>query len=444
VIDNAEALGTSVLRRTMLEGIAAGIDAARPQRALRSAVGVEGSSLRVGDRRYDRDAYDDIVVLGGGNVAGSVASVLEEVVGHPLEGIVVSDAPASTDGITVARGDHPLPSERNVEVTRQVLERADAAEESTLVLCIVGGGGSALLAAPAAGIPLEDYRQTVDRLLKSGADVGAINTVRKHVSAIKGGRLAEALAPADVVGLAFSDVVGDDLTTIASGPLWADETTYDDAIAVIDSFDVEVPPTVREHLEAGARGERSETPTEPSAFEHVDTHLVANADTALAAASDAITSAGADVATVSAAVTGSATAAGRRFAAIPRGLDLSAEWTGPPRVFLGAGETTVHVENGGTGGPSQAFALCGAIDLASDPPAHEVVVASVDTDGIDGASDAAGAIVDATTVEDADAAGEALAASDAGPYLADRNALIETGPTGTNVNDLYLVGVAPR
>jgi hydroxypyruvate reductase len=444
VIDNAEGLGTSALRRAMLEGITAGIAAARPQRALRDAIALDGSRLTVAEEGYDLDAYDDVLVLGGGNVAGQVASVLEDVFGRPLEGVVVSDTAASTEGLTVAPGDHPLPTERNVEATRRVLERADVVTDSTLVLCIVGGGASALLAAPAAGIPLEDLRETFDRLLKSGADVGAINTVRKHVSSIKGGRLAEALAPADVVGLVFSDVVGDDLATIASGPLWADETTYADALEVLETFDVEVPPSVRDHLEAGDRGERSETPSDASAFDHVETTLVANADTALAAARSAIESAGVEVSTVSTSVTGPAPEAGRRFVALPSGLDAPADSSGQSRVFLGAGETTVNVVEGGVGGPSQSFALSGAIDLASDPPTDEVVLASVDTDGIDGASDAAGAIVDATTVDDVDAAREALAASDAGTYLADRDAQIRTGPTGTNVNDLYLVGVAPR
>jgi hydroxypyruvate reductase len=286
--------------------------------------------------------------------------------------------------------------------------------------------------------------------LRSGADIGAINTVRRHCSAIKGGRLAETLAPGTVVGLVFSDVVGDDLGTIASGPLWPDETTYADALSVLAEFEVDVSATVREHLEAGARGERSETPTAPGTFDHVDTHLIANGDTAVEAARGVVEDAGLQSHVVSTRLTGSAPELGARFARIGRNVGSEGEEpargddSGEPIVFLGAGETTVTVEGEGTGGPSQSFALRAAIDLAADPPEREIVVASVDTDGIDGASDAAGAIVDAATVDDLETARAALADNDSGGYFAGRDALIETGPTGTNVNDLYLVGVGPE
>jgi hydroxypyruvate reductase len=447
VIRNAEALATTPLRAAILDAIIAGIEAARPDRALGDVLSVKNDHLDVGDQTHDLEAFEDVVVLGGGNVAGAVVETLESSFRHrqrtpPIEGLVVSDSGGSGQWIDVAPGDHPLPTERNVEATRSILERADAATADTLVLCVIGGGGSALLAAPAESIPLADYREIIERLLASGADIGAINTVRKHCSAIKGGQLAERLAPAPVVGLVFSDVVGDDLGTIASGPLWPDETTYADALGVLETNGIEVPQTVREHLEAGARGERSETPSGvDQSFEHVDTHLIANADTAVDAARAAVAEKGFDAHVLSTTVTGAADEAGRRFGALGRSIRVAPESAGT--VCLAAGETTVHVDGTGSGGPSQAFSLGAAIDLAATQPDREVVVASVDTDGIDGASDAAGAIVDAATVEDPDRACRALADNDAGGYLAERDACIETGPTGTNVNDLYLVGVAP-
>jgi hydroxypyruvate reductase len=448
MIENETALKRTPFHSAILRAIEAGLSGGHPEWALKAVLTVDNNRLTVGDSCYDISNFEAVRIIGGGNVAGAVSTVLaDDVVPEldlPVDGAVVSDTGLNTDSIRVLPGDHPLPSERNVTATRELLDLAQSASADTLVVAIVGGGGSALLAAPAGSISLKEYRETVSALLRSGADIHDINAVRKHCSAIKGGRLAETLSPAPVLALVFSDVVGDDRSTIASGPLWPDETTYEQALAVLDEHDITVPASVRDHLEAGIRAEHPETPTGATAdFEHVKTELVASTETAIEAARDELQTAGYRTKLLSTKVTGSAEAVGKRYAHL--GRSVAASDIDTPIVLLAGGETTVKVTGDGTGGPSQTFALSAALDLAEDPPNNrKIVVASVDTDGIDGSSDAAGAIVDGSTVEDLEAARAALASNDAGSYLAGRNALIETGPTGTNVNDLYVVGVASR
>lgn len=248
-------------RRLARECALAGIDAAHPETVVRNAVARDGDELRIGDTTLSLDDYDDVVVLGGGNAASQVAAALEDALGDALSGgVVVTDDPAETKRVEVLPGDHPVPSERGVDSTRALCEAADAVDERTLVLAVITGGASALLPAPTEGLSLGDLRATTDALLDSGATIHEVNAVRKHCSALKGGRFATRLAPARVATLVFSDVVGDDLSVIGSGPTVPDPSTYADALAVLDDYDVTVPEAVRAHLEAGRDGEREETP----------------------------------------------------------------------------------------------------------------------------------------------------------------------------------------
>lgn len=424
-----EAAGREVARRA----IEAGIDAAHPRTVIAETVTVADRRLGVADAEYSLEG-NRVVLLGAGNAAGTAAAALAELLGDELDGgVVVTDGPVDVDGLEMVEGTHPLPSAANIAGAERVLDCARVAGEETLALVVVTGGASALLAQPADGVELADLRTVTEELLAAGATIDNLNAVRKHLSAVKGGRLAEALAPATTVGLLFSDVVGNRESVIASGPLTPDETAYADAAAVLERYGIDPPTAVERHLAAGERGEHAETPT-PGAdcFEAVDTHILADNRTALTAAAASLESDGYPTALLGDGLEGEAGDVGRVHAGIARSCREHGEPFTSPVALLSGGETTVTVDGDGTGGPNQEFALAAGLALDSG------VVAAVDTDGIDGASDAAGAVLDAAAVDGATARA-ALDENDAHTYLAERGALVETGPTGTNINDLRVI-----
>jgi hydroxypyruvate reductase len=422
-----------------LECLEAGIEETHPDRVVDDAIALDGDALTVDGATYDLSAYQNVIVLGGGNAAGTVAAGLEDELGDRIaDGAIVTDVPAETGAIGVVEGDHPVPSERGVEGAERVLALAESATEETLVIGVVTGGGSALLPAPAGDLSLGDLQQVTDELLACGAAIDEINAVRKHCSALKGGRLAEAAAPATVAALVFSDVVGNDLAVVASGPLTPDSSTYKEALDVVDRYDLDVPAAVRERLKRGVAGDVDETPgPDHPAFETVETHVLADGFTALAAARDRAVERGYDAHVLSSRIRGEAREAAKSHVAVAEEMRATGNPFEPPAVVLSGGETTVTLRGDGDGGPNQEFALGAALELDD----AGVVVASADTDGVDGDSDAAGAVVDAETVADDPAARDALARNDAYPFLAARDALIETGPTGTNLNDLRVLVV---
>jgi hydroxypyruvate reductase len=437
MIRDRTTLARSPAHECALDCVEAGIDAAHPREVVDEAVGRTGSQLRIDDAVYDLDAYERIVVVGGGKAAAQVAAELESLLGDVLSGgVVVTDDPCDCEQVAVVEGDHPVPSERGVEGASAVLEEANRADESTLVLAVVTGGGSALLPAPVESVGLEALQSVTDALLDSGATIDEINAVRKHCSRLKGGRLAAAAAPATVATLVFSDVVGDDLSVIASGPTVPDETTFADALAVLDRYDIDAP-AVRTHLRAGDEGSAPETPSSGDpVFDGVTTHVLADAWTALDAARETARDHGYDTLVLSSRIRGEAREAGLAHLAVAEEVVETGNPIDPPAVVLSGGECTVTVRGDGEGGPNQELALAAALELPAG-----TVLASVDTDGRDGASDAAGALVDSETVADGTAARAALDDNDAGGYLAERDARIVTGRTGTNVNDLRVLVV---
>ncbi|WP_096393953.1 glycerate kinase [Halorubrum trapanicum] len=464
-------------RELALDCVTAGIEAAHPERVVADALSLDDGVLTVtgvddATATYDLATYDRALVVGAGNAAGHFAAAVEELLGDRIDGgAVVTDDPTDTDRISVLPGDHPTPSEAGVESAREVREVAADAGADDLVVGLLTGGGSALLAAPAEGIGLADLRETTEALLASGAAIDEINAVRKHLSAVKGGRLARAAAPADVLGLAISDVTGDDPAVIASGPLSPDPTTYADALAVLDRHGIDAPAAVTDRLERGAVGDLAETPgpgDPPFDGDGVDVRIVASARTALGAAREVAAARGYEPLVLSSRVRGEAREAAKTHAAVAEECRAAGEPVEPPAVLLSAGEVTVTLgDDAGAGGPNQEFALSAAVELGGagaigvgTGDAAAVAVASVDTDGIDGATDAAGALVDDRLVGggsdggdgDGDtgsplareAAVDALDANDAYPALDAAGALLRTGPTGTNVNDLRAIVVAER
>jgi len=438
MIDQREQLERSTAHAVALDALSAGIVAADPARLTRERVSVSGSTLTVGESTLSLDEYDEVVVLGGGKAAGVVAAELESILGDRLDGgVVVTNGPVDTERIEQLPGDHPVPGEASLKSSRRLLSAAAAASEGTLVLAVITGGGSALMAAPADGLSLADLQSTTQSLLDSGATIDEINAVLKHLSAVKGRQLAAAASPARVECLVISDVVGNDLSTIASGPFVGDESTYSDALAVLDRYDCEVPQAVRRRLEAGVGGKIEETPSVDShAFDRVSTTILGDNMVAVRAAAEAVGETGFEPLVLSSRVRGESREAAKTQVAIAEEMLSTGEPLEPPAAVVSGGETTVTVRGDGTGGPNQEFVLSAALEL--DAPG--VVVGAVDTDGIDGVTDAAGGIVDSETVDDG-AAAAALADNDAHTHLNKVDALIRTRPTGTNVNDLRIVVV---
>jgi hydroxypyruvate reductase len=476
----------------------AGISAVDPRRVVRDRLTLDGDELSVrsadeGRRSppteevreattasYDLSGFDRVLVAGGGKGVAGLARGLVDLLGDRIdEGVVVTtdagsfaggdseavadefDSVATLGPIHVLPGDHPTPSERGVGSTEAVLELADEATADDLFVVPLTGGGSALLTAPAPGLALADLQQTTEALLASGADIREINAVRKHCSAIKGGRLAARAGPATVLGLTISDVVGDDLGTIASGPTAPDQTTFRDALGVLDRSEIDAPAAVRDRLQRGAAGEIEETPKPGDpVFDRVANHVVANGHTALSAAREVGATAGAagpesgaETCLLTGRLRGEASVVGGTLAGIAEEVVATGNPVSPPAVLVAGGETTVTVTGAGVGGPNGELALSAAIEFADWSAVGEetpVALGSVDTDGKDGSTDAAGALVDPTTLREPTAEGtrsavadarDALADDDSHGYLGRRGALVSTGPTGTNVNDLVVAVV---
>ena len=425
----ADAPTHSPAHELAVDCLTAGIEASLPARAVERHCRIEGERLHIRDTEYDLTAYDEILVLGGGKGSDDFAAALEALLGEQLTGgvVVTNERTAAPDRVTVLEGEHPSPASGSVAGAAAVLERAADADERTLVLAAIAGGGSALLCAPAEGLTVDDIRTVTEGLLDAGASISEINTVRRACSRIKGGGLAAAAAPATVVGVLVSDVVGDDPAVIASGPTVPAETDPEAARAVLERYGV--APDVRSWL----------AETAPTAMPDVavENHIVASGRDAIDAARDVAREAGYEPCVLSTRIEGEASEAGRFHAAIAAEVADSGNPIETPAVLLSGGETTVTVTGDGLGGPNCEFALAGSVDL---PPG--AVLAAIDTDGEDGSTDAAGAVVDAETVPDPATARDVLANNDSYGYLDDRGALLRCGATGTNVNDLRVVVIS--
>jgi len=382
------------------------------------------------------------IVLGAGKASAAMARAVEDHWDGPLEGLVVT---RTGHGVPCARieiveASHPVPDAQGEAAARRILDLARSAGADDLVLCLISGGGSALLALPAPGLGLS-AKQAVNRaLLASGADITAMNTVRKHLSAIKGGRLAAAAFPAGTVSLLISDVPGDDPSVIASGPTVADPTTFADARAVLARYGIDPPPAIAAHL--AAAGEETPKPGDPR-LARARVEIVASPIASLKAAAGAARAAGVTPLILGDALEGEAREVGRALA----GIALSARSHGLPAaapvVLLSGGETTVTVRGNGRGGRNVEFLAGLALGLHG---AEGVFALAADTDGIDGSEDNAGAIVTPDTLARARAAGldvpALLAGNDCHALFAGLGDLVVTGPTLTNVNDFRAILVA--
>jgi len=431
--------GNREAREALLDVATAAIEAVHPRRTVPASVRRDGDRLRVGDEEIDLAAHDDVYVVGGGKGAAAVAAELDDILGDRITDGVVA-AKAGEEGVDLGAVEavgagHPLPDEASLSAGRRALELADSAGGDDLVVAPVTGGASATLVAPAADLTLDDLASTTETLLRAGLRIDEVNAVRKHCSAIKGGRLAERIAPATAVTL----VVVDEVAGEPWGPTVGDATSFDDALDVLARHDLTdaVPPAVVAHLRRGRDGTVAETPTETAG--HVV--VLAEPSDAAEAARDRAAALGYEPLILSTTVEGESREVATCLTAIAREATTHDRPVAPPCVFVSGGETTVHVDgDAGEGGPNQEFALRAALELDGDE--RSVTTLAVGTDGTDGPTDVAGGLVDATTVPRmADRGVDARAhlhRHDATPALRAVDDAVVTGPTGTNVMDLRL------
>jgi glycerate-2-kinase len=423
----------------------AGLRAVDPGRALRSEVRREGHLLRVGNTRRDLRRYRRVVAVGAGKASARMAAALETVLGDNLDGglVVVKYGHAvRTRKVRIVEAGHPVPDRAGQRAAARVLELVGGLTSDDLLLVLLSGGASSLLAAPAPGLTIRDKQSVSRLLLRSGATIQEINTVRKHLSAIKGGRLAAATR-AEIVGLILSDVIGDDLGSIGSGPTAPDPTTYADARSILRRYALweRVPLRVRSHLLTGARRRLWETP-KPKAplFARVRNHLIGSNRRAVEAVARAAAGRGIRPLVLSTSLIGEARDIAKVFGAIAREIADSRRPAPPPVCVIAGGELTVTVRGSGRGGRAQEFALAAAGEIVGLP---NTWVAGFGTDGSDGPTGAAGAVSDGGTWARAKRAGSdpvaALLRNDAYSLFRRCGGHIITGPTGTNVNDLYLL-----
>jgi glycerate 2-kinase len=421
------------VRKDLEEIWAAGLAAADPERAVGRALEIEDGAIVVEGTRF---TPEKVFVVAAGKAAGAMAKAAEGLLGEMVVGglVVTKDGhdPGPEDFDTVFAS-HPEPDERGVEAARKVQELAESVGEGDLLLALISGGASALLADPAPPIELADLKKLTGDLLRSGADIGEINTVRKHVSVLKGGGLARLAHPAPTVALLLSDVVGDDPSSIASGLTAPDATTLEGTRRVLERYRIEPPESIAEHLR-----DAEEIPaTDDPVFENVVNVICGGGRHAAEVAAEKAEELGYTPLLLTTTLTGDALGAASMYAAIVREVLSGGNPLPAPCAIVSGGEATVTVRGGGEGGPNQEFALALALELDG---VEGWAAFSADTDGHDGSTEAAGGIVDGQTAEqirenDVDPE-EALSDNDSYPALRAGGALLVTGPTGTNVNDM--------
>ena len=432
------------------EGIwRAGLAAVDPWSLVHESVAREGDIVRINGREFDLAAHERVFVVSFGKAASAMGEALAAILDERLtSGLAVVAGPVPKTGLRLEHieASHPVPDALSVEAARRVLGIADRAGEKDLLFLCISGGGSSLLTLPAEGITLDKKRRLSEDLMRAGATIQELNIVRKHLSAIKGGRLAQAAFPATVVTLVISDVVGDDLGTIASGPAHWDASTFAEARAILECYDLWDPASamVRARFEEGARGLVGETLKEGDpVFGRVQTFIVGENMTALRAAKREAEKRGFEPIFLSSSDGGEARKTAAGYAAFLAELACSAASLPRPLCLLAGGELTVTVKGRGKGGRNTEFVLAALAEMVkAEVSGIDWLVLSLGTDGIDGPTDAAGAWADERTIRTAGALGldpvAYLDDNDSYYFFKQTGNLIVTGPTGTNVMDLRL------
>lgn len=449
LINNAKSSLDQKARSLALNALEAALAAVDPRDIIKSKVTFKGSLLKIDGCSFDLKKFRDVYVVGGGKASGSMAEALEEILGDRITAGMINvprtDGKYNVRRIKLQQASHPIPDEAGVKGAKHMLSLADEAREDDLIICLISGGGSSLMPLPRDGVSLRDKILVTQLLLNSGATINEINAVRKHISNFKGGWLAKKAYPATVINLILSDVVGDPLDSIASGPTVPDSTIFKDAIEVLKRYRLwdEVPESVKKGLLLGEKGCTPETPKMgDGAFKKVHNIVVGNNRSASLAAYNSLKNADVNTLFLTSCLEGEARHVGTIFAAIAREISSSGKPVAKPAGLIAGGETTVTVVGEGVGGRNQEIALAAALKMSR---MEGTVVASISTDGVDGPTDAAGALADGGTVARSRKLGleakKFLADNDSYTFFSKLGDLIFTGPTGTNVNDVSVIVV---
>jgi len=437
MIKNMDELSEGTGREALLDTIEKTLQSVNPDRLVNDSVSISGDRLTIktekNSKSFQLGEFKNICVIGWGKASGFMAESIEKIV--PLtDGIVniLKGTHFEVKKMKLQEAEHPIPKEGSIESTRKILEFAEKVKKDDLVICLISGGGSALLSQPIDGLRLEEKQSIIDRLMKAGADINELNSVRKHLSKVKGGRLAKRLYPATIINLIISDVVGDPLDVISSGPTVPDSTTFFDAKRVLMKYHLWDGSNACRIIENGVNGKLEETPKPgDSVFKKVRSFIIGSNELALLAASRHLSSLGIKPKVIRN-VNGDARETGARFAGLlKKGIS-----------FVAGGETTVKVAGRGMGGRNQEVALSCALGIDG---LKDMLFASFGTDGIDGSSTADGAVVDGSTIKRGKQAGmnalEFQKNNDSYSFFSRIHSSIMTGPTGTNVNDV-MMGIA--
>jgi hydroxypyruvate reductase len=440
------------LRSEAVHLFRASLESVNPFEAVRRFVKIDGGQLTVGaegsaQKAFHLNEYKRIFIVGGGKATAPMAKAMEGILGSRITHGTINVKYGFTEELAftkIVEGGHPLPDRSGERGTKKILALLEKATQEDLIFSLISGGGSALLPQPVEGVTLEEKQAVTKMLLDCGASIDEINAIRKHVSISKGGQMARTAFPATTINLMLSDVVGDRMDVIASGPFVPDQSTFGEAWSILEKYDLlgKIPDSVRRHLNQGLVHAVPETPKgQDPIFSTVHNLVIGSNILALEAAREAALKLGYQPLVLSSMVEGETRDAARVHAAIAKEIIKTGRPLSPPVCIISGGETTVTVRGQGKGGRNQEFGLSAAIDLKGLP--KRVVILSGGTDGNDGPTEAAGAIVDPVTLErGADAGLDAsafLADNDAFHYLEKTGDLLITGPTNTNVMDVHLI-----
>lgn len=434
------------LKKIATDIFCAGIDAVDPERCVKQFLRYGSNELSIGGKSYPLNKINNIFLIGFGKASAAMAMPVEAMLGNRItDGLIITKY---GHGVPLRRcrimeAGHPVPDDNGARATAALMDMVGTANADDLIICMISGGGSALTPAPAPGIDLADKQETTRLLLACGADIHEINTIRKHLSTIKGGQLCKRANGAAMVSLILSDVIGDDLDIIASGATAPDTATFDDCREILSRYGLldQVPEPVSRHLSAGCRGQVEETPKPGSAvFNNVYNHIVGSISHALTAAENEAHRQGFNPLVLSSTIQGEAREVAKVLSAVTREVRCAGKPIRPPACLLSGGETTVKLKGSGKGGRNMEFALSAGIELTN---LSQVLLLSAGTDGTDGPTDAAGAFADGSTVFRANSlklsAYHHLDNNDAYPFFQALGDLLVTGPTRTNVMDLQIV-----
>jgi len=448
LIENGETRLNRKARALALKSLEYALNVVDPKQLMKSKLSLKNSILKVDGHSFYLKKFKNVYVIGGGKASGSMAEALEQILDQYITKGLVNIPHGNkhkTEIIKLHEASHPIPDKSGVEGTRRMLKIAEQAKKEDLVICLISGGGSSLMPLPRDGITINDKRELTNMLLKCGATINEINTVRKHISDFKGGWFAKKAYPATVLNLILSDVVGDPLDFIASGPTVPDSTTFSEAIKVLKKHGLwdKAPASIKKVLSSGEKGLIPETPkANDKAFKKVYNVIIGNNTFASLAALEQLRSATLNTLLLTSSLEGEARHVGVMLASIAREVVTSGNPIPKPAGIIAGGETTVTVTGKGLGGRNQEISLAAALRMGG---MDGVVVASLSTDGVDGPTDAAGAIVDGKTMSRAEEMDlnpeEFLAENDSYNFFSKLGDLIFTDPTGTNVNDVSVIVV---